>query len=96
MPAGAKPAADITPPPVWIELEAADDHRRAVRAGVEVVPQWARAILGLDDCYALSAWERTVAALLGAAADRVPVPSSPPAQACRRLGLPSTYLFRLF
>jgi hypothetical protein len=23
--AGAQPAADITPPPVWIELEAADE-----------------------------------------------------------------------
>jgi uncharacterized protein (DUF2236 family) len=67
-----------------------------IRAGVEVVPDWARAILGLDDRYGLAAWERALVQMLGATADRIPVPSSPPVQACRRLGLSGTHLFRLF
>jgi uncharacterized protein (DUF2236 family) len=67
-----------------------------VRAGVEVVPWWAREVLGLDDGYGLSAWERPLVEILGAAVDRIPVPSSPAVQACRRLGLPATHLFRLF
>jgi uncharacterized protein (DUF2236 family) len=67
-----------------------------VRAGVEIVPDWTREILGLDDRYGLAAWERALVQMLGAAADRVPVPGSPPVQACRRLGLSATHLFRLF
>jgi uncharacterized protein (DUF2236 family) len=67
-----------------------------VRAGVDITPPWARDILGLDEPYGLASWERTLLAALGATADRVPVPSSPPVQACRRLGLPATHLFRLF
>jgi uncharacterized protein (DUF2236 family) len=67
-----------------------------VRAGVDIVPGWAREILGLDDRYGHGVWERALVQTLGAAVDRVPVPGSPAVQACRRLGLPGTHLFRLF
>jgi len=67
-----------------------------VRAGVDLVPDWARAILGLDERYGLGSWERALVQMLGAAADRVPVPGSPPVRACRRMGLPATHLYRLF
>ena len=65
-----------------------------VRAGVEITPGWARDILGLDARHGLAPWERRVVGLLGALADRIAVPSSPAVQACRRLGLPSGYLYR--
>jgi len=67
-----------------------------VRAGVEIVPGWAREILGLDDRHGLAGWERALVSVLGATADRVPVPGSPALQACRRLGLPVTHLYRVF
>jgi uncharacterized protein (DUF2236 family) len=67
-----------------------------VRAGVEIVPGWAREILGLDDGYGLAGWERTLVEVLGAVADRIPIPGSPAMQACRRLGLPATHLYRVF
>jgi len=65
-----------------------------VRAGVETTPGWAREILGLDARFGLAAWERRLVGALGALADRIAVPSSPPVLACRRLGLPSRYLYR--
>jgi uncharacterized protein (DUF2236 family) len=66
-----------------------------VRAAVEIVPGWAREILGLDDRYGLAWWERPLVSAMGAAADRIPVPGSPAVQACGRLGLPATGLYRL-
>lgn len=65
-----------------------------VRAGVEITPAWVREILGLESPrWGLAAWERRLVAGLGMIADRIPVPSSPPVQACQRLGLPATYLY---
>jgi uncharacterized protein (DUF2236 family) len=63
-----------------------------IRAGVEIVPQDIRALLGLQD-RGLAAWERLLVKSAGAAADRVPLPG-PPADACVRLGLPADYLYR--
>jgi uncharacterized protein (DUF2236 family) len=65
-----------------------------VRAAVELVPARVRDVLGLDARYGLGAVERPLVRLLGRVADRVVVPSSPPAQACRRLGLPADRLYR--
>src|SRR5262245_55993437 len=65
-----------------------------IRSGVEITPAWARDILGLDARHRLAAWERRLVAGLGALADRIPVPASPPVQACKRLGLPWTYLYQ--
>jgi uncharacterized protein (DUF2236 family) len=65
-----------------------------IRAGVDITPGWVRDILGLDSRHGLASWERHVVGALGALADRIPVPSSPAVQACRRLGLPSGWLYR--
>jgi uncharacterized protein (DUF2236 family) len=66
-----------------------------VRAGVELLPSRVRAILELDGRYGLGALERPVVCLLGQVADGIVVPSSPAVQACRRLGLPADYLYRV-
>ncbi|HEY8493378.1 MAG TPA: oxygenase MpaB family protein [Myxococcota bacterium] len=58
-----------------------------IRAAVEITPDWAREILGLEASYGLRAGEERRVAALGRLADRVILPSSPPAQACRRVGV---------
>ena len=65
-----------------------------IRAGVEIMPGWARDILGLGPSHGLGPWERRIVALAGAAADRPVLKSAPPAQACQRMGLPASYLYR--
>ena len=65
-----------------------------VRAGVEVVPSRVRDLLGLDARWGLGRLEHALVARLGQLADRIVLPSSPAAQACRRLGLPADYLTR--
>lgn len=69
-------------------------QRLLVRAAVDLTPPWVRDTLGLDRRYGLRAWERPLARRAGALADRLMLPSSPPVQACLRLGLPADYLFR--
>lgn len=59
-----------------------------IRAAVDITPGWTREILGLDDPErGLRPAERRRVLALGRFADRFVVPGSPPAQACRRLGL---------
>jgi len=65
-----------------------------VKAGVEILPPQVREILQLGEEFELKSWERKVIGFVGRLADRVPVSSAPPAQACRRLGLPSNYLYK--
>ncbi len=65
-----------------------------IRAGVEILPPWTREILGLHARHGLAPWERSVVAIAGRAADRLILKSAPPAQACQRLGLPTSYLYR--
>lgn len=60
----------------------------------EILPPWARDILGLGPGYGLRSWERGLVALAGAAADRLVLTSAPPAQACLRMGLPASHLYR--
>ncbi|MFZ5671127.1 MAG: oxygenase MpaB family protein [Pseudomonadota bacterium] len=67
-------------------------QRLFVRAGVDILPDWARARLGLGPRRGLRAWERALLRAAGATADRLHLASSPPAQACVRLGLPADYL----
>ena len=64
-----------------------------VRAAVEMTPDWAQRRLGLIGL-GLRPGEETLIRQLGAAADRIPLPSSPAAQACLRLGLPVDWLYR--
>jgi len=59
-----------------------------VRAAVDITPSWAREILGLDSRYGLRPWEARFIRLIGGLFDRIVIPSTPPAQACSRLGLP--------
>ena len=65
-----------------------------VKAAVEIVPAWVRIRLGIDSGYHLSRRERIAVGLAAKAADRLLLKSSPPVQACRRLGLPDDYLYR--
>lgn len=69
-------------------------HRAVARAAVSLLPMELRHLLGLGPAYDLSATERGVLKGLGGMADRVPVPGSPPVEACRRLGLPGSFLHR--
>jgi uncharacterized protein (DUF2236 family) len=63
-----------------------------VRAAIELVPADIRAILGLEG-HGLRAWERALLRRAGGLADRLVIQSAPAAQACRRLGLPTEYLY---
>ena len=58
-----------------------------VRAGVALVPQPMRQILGLGRAWDVSPWQHRLIATLARMSDRLILPSSPPVQACRRLGL---------
>ncbi len=68
-------------------------QRTLVRAAIELVPNEIREILGLDWRYGLRPFERQLVERMGARADRILLPSSPPVQACERLGLPRDYLY---
>jgi uncharacterized protein (DUF2236 family) len=65
-----------------------------IRAAVEITPGWAREILGLDARYGLRRFEASAVRALGRLSDRVVLPSSPPAEARRRLGLPARSVLR--
>ncbi len=69
-------------------------QRLLVRAAVEITPPWARARLGLGPRFGLKPWQRPLVQQAGALCDRILVRSSPPVQACLRLGLPEDSLFR--
>jgi hypothetical protein len=64
-----------------------------IRAGVELVPRHIRERLGIVERWRLRSWERRLVRIAGAASDRVPIPGSPPVEACRRLGLPGGWLY---
>jgi uncharacterized protein (DUF2236 family) len=65
-----------------------------VKAAVELLPAWVRPRLGVGPDYDLSRHQRLAVKLAAKAADRLLLRSSPPVQACRRLGLPDDYLYR--
>jgi uncharacterized protein (DUF2236 family) len=65
-----------------------------VRAAVDITPDWLRARLGLGTGMGLRPWQAPLVRRICTLADRVLLPSSPPVQACLRLGLPPDYLFR--
>jgi uncharacterized protein (DUF2236 family) len=68
-------------------------QRILVRAAVELLPAWIRTRLGLSEEYGLRRHEASLAALAGAAADRIVLPTSPAVQSCLRLGLAPTFLY---
>lgn len=65
-----------------------------IRAAVDLVPADARGILGLGGAFGLRPFEKLLVRRMGKRADRWPLPSSPAAQACVRMGLPADYLYR--
>jgi len=69
-------------------------QRLLVRAAVEITPVGVRERLGLTNGYGASAVERRLVRWAGRLADRIVLREGPAVQACRRLGLPTEYLYR--
>ena len=65
-----------------------------LRAGVDILPEWVQQRLNLGAEWKLKPWERKLLVNLGGFFDRLPIPGTPPVQACQRLGLPGNYLYR--
>ncbi|WEX75768.1 oxygenase MpaB family protein [Sinorhizobium numidicum] len=65
-----------------------------VRGAIEVVPAWVRERVGLTEKFGHRLAEHSFLRCVGALADRTVLPSTPPVQASRRLGLPPDYLYR--
>lgn len=65
-----------------------------VKAAIHLVPQDAKAQLGLSDKGRLSGLELGLLKFLARRADRLYLPSSPAAQSCVRMGLTGDYLYR--
>ena len=63
-------------------------------AAVEIIPDWMRDLLGFTAAYGLHPHERWMARLAGTVSNRIVLPESPAAQACIRVGLPVTHLYR--
>ena len=63
-----------------------------VRAAIDLTPRWVREILGLNE-QGLHPWEAELVRQAGAFADRLILGPSPAVQACRRIGLPTDYLY---
>jgi uncharacterized protein (DUF2236 family) len=69
-------------------------QRLMVRAAVEITPAWARELLGLGPRLGLRRGEETLLRAMGAVSERFVIEDAPPAQACKRLGLPANHLYR--
>lgn len=69
-------------------------QRLMLRAAVSMTPDWARETLGLGPKFGLRRGEHTLLRAMGAAAERFVLEEAPPAQACKRQGLPANYLYR--
>ncbi|MFC3712178.1 oxygenase MpaB family protein [Sphingoaurantiacus capsulatus] len=68
-------------------------QRLLVRAGVELLPEWVIERLELGPEWRLSGFEKRLVRTLGAIADRIPIPGTPPYQAAKRVGLPLRQLY---
>lgn len=69
-------------------------QRSMVRAAISLVPEEVQTFLGLPHRYSMRLGEENLLRQAGAMADRLVLPSLPPAQSCLRLGLPEDYLYR--
>lgn len=65
-----------------------------VRAAVDLTPAPVREVLGLGPGFGLRPLEGRIVRRMGRRADRLILRSGPPAQSCRRLGLPEGHLYR--
>lgn len=69
--------------------------RKAMAQGaVSILPDAVRERLALDPKWTLPPLARAMLRAAGALAECVPLADAPPAQACRRLGLPADFLYR--
>lgn len=69
-------------------------QRLVIRGAVEIIPPWARDLLGLDGRYGLRLGETTLLRAIGAAGEHLVLRDAPPAQACVRMGLDARALYR--
>lgn len=65
-----------------------------LKAAVDVLPGWIRQRLELGSSWSLGPLERRIVQITAQGSDRLLLRSSPPVQACLRLGLPENYLYR--
>lgn len=65
-----------------------------IRAAVGLVPDEARAVLGLGREWLPRPLELPIIRAAARLADRTPIPGAPPYEACVRMGLPGTWLYR--
>lgn len=65
-----------------------------VEAAVDTLPGWAIERLDLARGMTIPPWKAALVRAAGRTADQLVLPSSPPVQACRRLGLPDDWLAR--
>jgi uncharacterized protein (DUF2236 family) len=65
-----------------------------IRTAVGLLPDEARARLGLDHEGGLSLWQAAVVRTFAQAADRLVIETAPPAQASVRMGLPADWLYQ--
>jgi uncharacterized protein (DUF2236 family) len=69
-------------------------QRLLIRAALDIIPFWARDILGVHKRARLGPGGASLVHALGAAMDRIVLESAPPAQSCLRLGLPMDFCYR--
>lgn len=69
-------------------------HRAMANASVAILPPVVREKLELGPEYDLSPAAELMIKGMGRLAERIPVKDAPPAQACERLGLPATFLYK--
>ena len=65
-----------------------------IRAAVGLVPEEARAVLGLGPEWLPRLLEPPIIRAAARLADRTPIPGAPPYEACQRLGLPGAWVYR--
>jgi uncharacterized protein (DUF2236 family) len=80
-------AATLPRPLRWMQ-------RILAGAAVEIIPEWMRDLLGFTAAHGLRPHERWMVRLAGTVSNRIVLPESPAAQACVRVGLPVTHLYR--
>jgi uncharacterized protein (DUF2236 family) len=68
-------------------------QRVLVKAAVDILPAWVRERLDLGSSWSLNPVERALVRTMAKGSDLLILPSYPAIQACRRLGLPDTYLY---
>jgi uncharacterized protein (DUF2236 family) len=63
-----------------------------VGAAVQLLPDWTRERLGLGEEWSARPWQLALLRAVARSMDRLPLRTSPPVLACRRLGLPLDHL----